>query len=164
MSKIVLTQKQFQEITKRLTEEKLSEQKETINEGYGDEYYEMECNVDIEYYGTNFKGNEINDVTGAKMRVTYHIDVEARSWGIKDISLYGISGPTEYEIEVNYYTSDDNEETETINLNLDWENIVKDEESGQGVISVGQTVTLTLENDENGNLICNQINVPVYTL
>jgi len=168
MSKIILTQAQLKEITKRLAEEQLQTSEIAQNEleegADDDDTYTTECDVDFDYHGTNFKGHEINDITGYKIRLSYRIDVEARSWGIKNIILHGISGPSDYEMEVDYYPDSDDSETETVNINLNWDEVEQDEESGQGVISVGQTITIHLGNDNEGNIICTGITVPVYTL
>lgn len=161
MGKIILTEKQMQEITKSIAQEEIR----MNEENYANSRYSMECNVRAEYYGgKTYKGGEINDITTSDIELTYDIDIEARSWGIKSISLYGIDGPSEIELEVYYIISDDNEQFETISIPLNWDNVEIEEEEGQGVITIGKDVTLTLENDENGNLICNQITVSVYTL
>ena len=161
MGKIILTEKQIKEITKAIAQEEI----QMIEENESNSRYAMRCNVQAEYYGgKTYKGGEINDITTSDIELTYDIDIEARSWGIKSISLYDIQGPSEIELEVNYMTSDDNDESETITIPLNWDNVEIEEEDGQGVITIGKDVTLTLDNDENGNLICNQITVSVYTL
>jgi hypothetical protein len=171
MSKIVLTQKQFQEITKRLTEEKLLEQKETINEGYGDEFYEMDCDVEIDIPMVKYKGYDVEGFNTPKIPVRYYIGIEARSWGIKDIYIHGISGPTEYEFEVEYYVSGDDDnmgetKTETITLNnIDWENLVETEkETDMGVICVGKEISMSVNPKEDGTYTCTNILVKEYSL
>jgi hypothetical protein len=160
MGKIILTEKQIKEITKAIAQEEIQMSEE--NEAY--KRYSMRCNVQLDYHNKTYKGAEINDIYASEIELTYDIDIEARSWGIKNISLYDIQGPSEIELEVDYYPNGDDSETETITIPLNWENIQTDEEEGEGVVTVGKDVTLTLENDENGNLVCNQINVTVYTL
>ena len=160
MGKIILTEKQIQEITKSIAQEEIRMNEE--NES--NRRYSMKCNVDVEYYDKTYKGAEINHIIASDIELTYDIDIEARSWGIKNISLYDIQGPSEIELEVHYYPNGDDSETETITIPLNWDNVEIEEEEGQGVITVSKDVTLTMENDENGGLICNQINVSVYTL
>jgi hypothetical protein len=160
MGKIILTEKQIEEITKSIAQEEMK-----INEeGDTNRRYSMRCNIQVDHYGKTYKGAEINDIITSDMELTYDIDIEARSWGIKGISLYDIQGPSEIELEVDYYPNGDDSETETITIPLNWDNVEIEEEEGQGVVTINKDVTLTLENDENGNLICNQINVIVYTL
>jgi hypothetical protein len=161
MGKIILTEKQIKEITKAIAQEEI----QMIEENESNSRYAMRCNVQAEYYGgKTYKGGKINDITTSDIELTYDIDIEARSWGIKGISLYDIQGPSEIELEVDYYPNGDDSETETITIPLNWDNIEIEEEEGQGVVTINKDITLTLENDENGNLICNQINVTVYTL
>ena len=134
-----------------------------LNEGLSDRY-SREVEVDVYAGNSLYKGNEINDISKYNMTLSYSIDIEAREWGIKDISLYGIEGPNELELEIDYYVDDSNTETEVITLPLDWEKLETDSNSGEGVITIGNTLEISLTNDESGNLVVSHMNLPVYTL
>ena len=86
MTQIILTETQLKNLTKRL------------NEDSTDSKYRMECEVDLNYFGAKYKGLEIDDITTSKMTLTFDIDMEGRSWGIKDISVYNVQGPSEIEL------------------------------------------------------------------
>jgi hypothetical protein len=58
---------------------------------------------------------------------------------------------------------DDAEDIE-ITLPLSWENVDIDFENGDGVITVGNEITIELSNDENGGIVVKSILVPVYSL
>lgn len=149
-----------------LTESQIKRLKRNLNEYYDNsDQYETKCKVTCESYDLNYKGNEINYIDGGyDIRVLCNIEIEARSWGIKNIGIYNITGPTEYEIEVNYYLNDDGDsKTERVPIKLNWDNIEIEEERS-GLICVGDEITLKLKNDESGNIVCGGITVPVYTL
>jgi hypothetical protein len=96
------------------------------------------------------------------MKVTYLIEMEHRSWGIKGISLYSIQGPSEIELTITPQVEDGEDIEITVPLN--WENVEEETQEGEGVITIGNEIELTLGNDESGNIIVSSIHVPVYTL
>lgn len=147
----------------RITEGQLERIKSQINEQGGDRY-NREVNVTFNGYRANYKGKEINDILPTKVRLSYDIEIEGRSWGIKDISLNGIMGPTELEAEIEYFIDEDNTETVTLPIKLNWDAVVREEEKGMGVITVGDDVEIELVNDSEGNLMIKEIRVTVYSL
>lgn len=148
-----------------LTENQLNMIKNHINEG-SDDRYRREVSIDLEYYRTSFKGNDINDIVCRdKMVLTFLIEQEHRSWGVKDISLYSIIGvENTLECEVEYFINENETKTETIELPLDWEKLETDSRNGEGVITIGDSLQIVLANDENGNLVVENMNIDVYTL
>ena len=80
------------------------------------------------------------------------------------ISLSGIMGPSELEAEVEYFIDNDNTDTVTLPMKLNWGMIVTEEEKGTGVITVGDDVEIELVNDSDGNLMVKEIKVIVYSL
>ena len=146
-----------------LTENQLDMIKNHINEGaIGGDRYENRVSVNVETYGVTINGNEVDWATCGDMRLTYQIDMEHRSWGIKGISLYDIQGPSEIEIEVTPQVED--AEDVYLNLSYDWSNVEQEEEEGEGVITIGNEITIKLANNENGEIYIESIHVPVYTL
>lgn len=151
MKKIILTENQLNMVKKR------------INEGaIGNDRYERRVKVNVETYGVTINGNDIDWATCGDMTLNYLIEMEHRSWGIKDISLYDIQGPSEIEIEVTPQVDD--AEDVYLNLSFDWNNVEKETESSESVITVGDEITIKLANNENGEIIIESIVVPVYTL
>ena len=147
----------------RITEGQLERIKSQISEQGGDRY-NREVNVTFNAYRANYKGHEINDVSSTRVRLSYDIEIEGRSWGIKGIYLGGITGPSEIETELEYYIDDDNTDTVTIPMKLNWELVVREEEKGMGGVSVGDDVEIELVNDAEGNLMIKEIRVTVYSL
>jgi hypothetical protein len=88
--------------------------------------------------------------------------MEHRSWGIKGISLYSIQGPSEIELTITPQVEDADDIDITVQLN--WENVEEETQEGEGVITIGNEIEISLGNDESGNIIVTSIHVPVYTL
>jgi len=148
--KIKITEGQFNRIKSRITE--------GVDNSYSDK-----IKLNFWYTGLNYKGVMLEEILPIDVTITYTIELEARPWGIKDIDLYGINGPSEIEVTANILEGDDVREI-TIPLVLNWEAIDKNEETGRGVVTVGEEGEVTLVNDNEGNLIVKKIEVPVYTL
>lgn len=154
MRKIILTENQV-----------LMVKKHVINESE-ENRYRRKVKVDI---GVNheqrYKGFEIDYVTPytSEIEVSYLIEQEHRSWGIKGISLYNIKGPSEIVAEITYYPDDSNDTmTDEITIPLDWENLSTDEVSN-GLITVGDELDITLYISENGEYSV-EMSIDVYTL
>ncbi len=148
----------------KITESQLERIKSSLNEGPSDKY-SKEVNINFNAYGNvKFNGMDINDISAVKVRLNYTIEIDARSWGIKDISLYSIEGPEELETEIDFYVDEDNTRIQPITFKLDWDNVELDEESDAGVVSIGDDVDVELVNDGQGNLVVKTVKVIVYTL
>ena len=146
-----------------LTENQLNMVKKHINEGaIGGDRYERRVKVHVETYGVTINGDDIDWATCGDMTLNYLIEMEHRSWGIKDISLYDIQGPSEIEIEVTPQVED--AEDVYLNLSFDWSNVEKETETSESVVTVGDEITIKLGNNDNGDIIIESIVVPVYSL
>jgi hypothetical protein len=151
MKKIVLTENQLKMVKKQVTESAV-----------GNERYGREVSVSVSTYGAKINGNDIDWAVCSDMKVTYLIEMEHRSWGIKGISLYSIQGPSEIELTITPQVEDADDIDITVQLN--WENVEEETQEGEGVITIGNEIEFNLGNDENGNIIVQSIHVPVYTL
>jgi hypothetical protein len=151
MRKIVLTENQIEMVKKHMNESAV-----------GNERYERQVSVDVNTYGVTINGEEIDWVTCSNMRLTYLIEMEHRSWGIKGISLYSIQGPSEIELTITPQVED--AEDIYITVPLSWENIEQETQEGEGVITIGNEIDINLGNDESGGIIVKSIHVPVYGL
>ena len=137
--------------------------KKQVTEGaIGNERYGRDVSVSVGTYGAKINGNDIDWAICSDMKVTYLIEMEHRSWGIKGISLYSIQGPSEIELTITPQVEDADDIEITVPLN--WENIEEETQEGEGVITIGNEIELSLGNDESGNVIVTSIHVPVYTL
>lgn len=151
MKKIVLTENQVQMVKKHVTESAV-----------GNERYGREVSVSVGTYGAKINGEDIDWAVCSDMKVSYLIEMEHRSWGIKGISLYSIQGPSEIELTITPQVEDADDIDITVQLN--WENVEEETQEGEGVITIGNEIELSLGNDESGNIIVTSIHVPVYTL
>lgn len=153
MKKIILTETQLQRVKNQL-----------IMEG-SEDTYSRDVKVSVYAGNKTYKGMEIDDIfPQTDMTVSYNISIEGRSWGIKDISLYGIKGPDSVEIEVSYYVDNDNTKSDTIVLPINWDELQTEDISGHGVVTVGDSIQIDLKNDTEGNLEIDTISMEVYSL
>ena len=119
-----------------------------------DSSYRVEVEVDINYYGSSFKGREINTISADKIVVTFDIEIEYRTWGINGISIWNIQGPSEIRIGVEYYGEEiESEDFENLNqdiiLKLDWNKIKIEEELEKGALTI-EKISIELINDPSG--------------
>lgn len=148
----------------KLTEGQMQRLKH-ISEGLEDKY-NTQVNVSfITSKDFNFP-YEINDIISTNTRVSFDIDVEYKSWGIKGISLYNIQGPETIEAEIEFYgENDDDIRTTTIPVKLDWENALKVEtESGTGLVTIDNDVEITLAGNSDTGFYAREIQLITYTL
>lgn len=136
--------------------------KHVTESAVGNERYGREVSVSVGTYGAKINGEDIDWAVCSNMKVTYLIEMEHRSWGIKGISLYSIQGPSEIELTITPQVEDADDIDITVQLN--WENVEEETQEGEGVITIGNEIEVSLGNDENGNIIVTSIHVPVYTL
>lgn len=142
MTQIIVTETQLKNLTRRLNEDSM------------DSKYRMECEVDLNYFGAKYKGLEIDDITTSNMTLTFDIDMEGRSWGIKDISVYNVQGPSEIEVEVVYYPEEGEDSIdETITIPINWENVDMQKDDELSYIGIGRNIQIDLTNNENGELV-----------
>lgn len=146
--KLIITESQLKRLKSRLTEQV-------------DNRYSTEVDLSFSTYRATYKGNKISEIPTIKATVYYDIEIEARSWGIEDISLYGITGPTEVDIDVYYYVNDNDEDVITLPISLDWDMITVEEKTGTGQVSIEKVIDIEMTNDANGNLIVKEIIVKV---
>jgi hypothetical protein len=147
MANFILTENQLKQLTKNLKEDMSTGGK-----------YRMECKVDLNYYGAKFKGFDVDDISTSNMFLTFDIDMEARSYGIKDISVYNVQGPSEIELEVLYFPNENEDSVdEVITLPLNWDNIEMEKDDELSHIGIGEMIQIDLINNENGELVVDGI-------
>lgn len=146
----------------KFTENQLKTAKKQLKEDIDNNRFERKVRTDIETYGVKINGQDIDWAVSGELNLSYLIDVEYRSWGIKDVSLYDIQGPSEIEIEITPQVED--AEDITLTLTYDWSNVERETETDRSVICAGSEITIKLGNNENGDVIIDSITVPVYVL
>jgi hypothetical protein len=127
--------------------------KTQLNESREDTYDVGKCDINLYYGELTYKGHEINDISAPEISFTFYIDMDIKSYGIRGISLYNPEGPSEIELEVSYYTGEDDDESEDIvTIPLDWENVNEDD-GDNGWIGYENRIEIRLKNDESGNIV-----------
>lgn len=167
MKKIKLSEKQLGMISEFVQNE-LDVTPETITESPNDDRYRRDgIEVSLYYTGVKYKGFEINHIDCTDMNLVFSIDQEHRSWGIKNIYIYGIEGEEKLELEIDYFANDNDDleqSVETITVDLNWDNLKVNNSEGSGVVTVGDDIEITLENDSEGNIIVKSMEIEVLTV
>lgn len=162
---MIITETQLTKINDLISENKV------ITED-SDNRYERKVQVRIGitpgyYQKLRYDNMVVEDITTDfnEMRLTYLIEQEHRSWGIKDISLYDIQGYSEIQAELHLYPEgSDDVMVKEITIPLDWENSLETESvDNEGVITVGDVLEIEVHIDENGELKT-KMSIEVYKL
>lgn len=179
MKKIVLTTEQMNKVTEYVSTEDLGSTE--INESTNDDRYEMKCKIDFNYASDlKFNGQEIEDIGyGLEYTLSFRIDQEHRSWGIKDISVYDVQGPEELDVEVKYYSSterdtgsawgDDTDygpllKEKYIKLKVDWDSSNYEKEQSSGMVGIDEDIEMELVNDSEGNIVVKEIGITTLSI
>lgn len=148
----------------RLTESQYERLKSLVKENV-ENRFNREVAVHFNYNGLTYKGCEVDEISPVKTRISFYIDIEYRSWGVASLNIYGISGEPEIETEIHYYPQGEEDTvSEQIKLSLKWDNVETDELKGQGIVSVGDYLSIDLGQDENGGFGAARMSIEVYRL
>ena len=147
----------------KLTERQVNMLKSSLNEGPSNQYTQ---NMDphLHYPRLKYKGLEINDIRVESFPLHFNIEIEARSWGIKSISLTNFSGPSSIKVVVEAYTHDDQLIEEEITLELPWENVKVYKGTGSTFIGVEKDIEIELGNEPDGGLYITQMSLDIYQI
>lgn len=145
-----------------LTEGQVERLKTVLKEGV-DSRYNREIGIDFDYYKAKYKGLPIDYVESIKIRVSFDIEIEARSWGLKGIEINGIKGPDSVEVLIQYYGPNDEELEDSYMIHLNWDALVTSDERNS-LVTVGDIMEVTLGNDAEGRLIVTKMELPLYKL
>ena len=145
-----------------LTESQVERLKTKLNEGL-DSRYNREIAIEFDYYKAKYKGLPIDYISPTNITVSFDINIDSRSWGLKSIDISGVSGPKNIEVKIQYYGTNDEEFDDWYEIQLDWERLITSEERN-GLITVGDIMEVTLGNDADGRLIITKMELPLYTL
>jgi hypothetical protein len=152
--KVALSQKQIETIKRHL------------NEDINSDRYERKVKVSVGCpSGYQYDGMILDDVSTYydEMRLTFLIEQEHRSWGIKDISIYDIQGYDEIEVELHLYAEGSDEPTiKEVMIPLDWSTLNVESEKSNGVITVGDVLQIIVH-VQDGKLVPELI-IETYSL
>ncbi len=129
-----------------ITENQLNMIKSSLNENINNERYERVVDVNVGIGGSpRYENMTLEDITTDynQMRLTYLIEQEHRSWGIKYISLTDIQGPDEIEVELHLYPDGSDDPTiKEVKIPLDWSKLEKNTNRGDGFVSIGDRLDI----------------------
>lgn len=159
---MIITESQMNKITNLLTESKVITEQ-------SDNRYERKVEVSVGTNGTyRYENMVVDEITTYfnEMRLSYLIEQEHRSWGIKGISLYDIQGYDEIEVELYLYPEDSNDSNDMIKkevkVPLDWSTLNVDTRDGEGVITIGDRLDISIH-IKDGKFVA-EMSIDVYTL
>lgn len=142
MKKIVLDETQADKLMNKLVSEQI-----TDNNRYSQE---VTCSFDYHNlkWGDNPNSNDVVDwIPDVKFNVSFTIDMEGRSYGIKGITIGDVRGPEEIDIEVSvmHEGSEDPELYPYVILKPDWYGRVTIENDANiGWIGIDQDIEMAL--------------------
>jgi hypothetical protein len=156
MGKMVITENQYKNLQKMINEEVSNR-------------YEMKVDVNVGTNGTyKYEGMVFDEATTYydEMRVTYLIDQEHRSWGIKNISIYDIQGYDDIEVTLYLYPENSNNSddvvTKEVKVPLDWSKLNVETIQGKGIVTVDNRVDIEIH-VQDGKLVP-ELRMQVYTM
>lgn len=156
MGKMVITENQYKNLQKMINEEASNR-------------YEMKVDVNVGTNGTyKYEDMVFDEATTYydEMRVTYLIDQEHRSWGIKNISIYDIQGYDDIEVTLYLYPENSNNSddavTKEVKVPLDWSKLNVETIQGKGIVTVDNRVDIEIH-VQDGKLVP-ELRMQVYTM
>lgn len=166
MKKIILTTEQLDKITEWVSSDMSEDQDlgETISSANSNNY-EMECDVDLDYYGVTYKGNEIDNIDTSSVKVIFDISMEHRSWGIKGIYVSVIDGSESLPLSIDYYPEgSDDHVNEEIEIPINWDSANEESSDSLGYIGIDQIVDIKLANNNEGDIVIESVIVKTSIL
>lgn len=125
-----------------------------------DERYNIKCEVELNYFGTEYKGQDIESLTAPKINVSFLMGMEVKSWGIQAINIYDVKGPSEIELDLEYYTDESEDPVrEEVVIPIDWGKVQMEENEELKHIGISNYIEFEIDNDNDGNLVISKINV-----
>lgn len=146
-----------------ITEAQHNRIKSLLKESVSTDSYTQEVTLNFDGYNSTLKNHEINYINPVKVNLNFYITFDVKSWGVRGISVYGISGPTEVEITVDYYDVDEEERSIEVPIRIDWESAVINEDK-LGFIGIDDSAEVTLVNDSEGNLVVKSVELTTSQL
>lgn len=147
----------------RLTESQFDRIQKKLNEG-AENSYSRTVQVSFYYHKAKINNFPIDSVMDTNITMKFTIEMEVRQWGIKDIVVGNIQGPSEIELDIDYWPNESEVLSTNMPLGIDWSIATIEKETGRNIISVGDEIEIYLVNNEEGKLVVQKILIPVYGL
>lgn len=164
MKKIVLTEQQAGKLISNITD---GENTTALSDGR----YHQKVKLDFNYYGGHatktYKGGEIDDIYEYEIDVSFLIKIDDGIQGIKGLIIYDVRGPKEIETEISYFpwdaerNGDEDPVTEKIKFIIPWRAIKFEEDYTLEYFGIGDKISLRLQNDPDGELMVQEVEVTI---
>lgn len=173
MKKVILTEQQTQKLIDRVVKEQVPAVRATeysMNDGR----YHVSATADFNYHTekTPYKGGQIDDITDAKMDVSFLIDIQHESYGITEIRIHDVKGPSKIQTTISYYPwngekdefGDEEPIEEQITIALDWRKVQVEKYAGIAHFGIEDTIYIKLIPDGQDGLMVKSIEVAANEL
>ena len=143
MKKIVLKESQVDKLMEKMVSEQITDNNR----------YTQEVTCSFGYHDLNFReGEKIDWIPDVKCNVSFTIDMEARTYGIKGVTVGDVRGPEEIEIEVSVLPegSEDPELYPRVMVQPEWRrNVIVHNDADIGWIGISPDIEIELAPGEN---------------
>lgn len=173
MKKFMLTEQQAKKLLTKIIKEQVPAMRATeysMNDGR----YHIKATADFNYYTekTQYKGGQIDDIIDTKMDVSFLIDIQHETYGITEIRIHDVKGPSEIQTTISYYPwngekdefGDEEPIEEPITINLDWRKVKIEKYAGIAHFGIEDTIYIKLIPDGQDDLIAKSIEVAANEL
>ncbi len=127
--------------------------------------YEQNVECDFDYHGVKYKGKDIEYIYRPEINLVFNIDIEYKRSGINGMYVNNIKGPEILELEIETYNETTDETlSDLITLQPNWEEANKEVENEARYIGIEDEIQITLKNDQDGNIVIDEIEIPVKEL
>jgi len=164
MKKLILTERQTQNLINKIVDEQVPAVR-TTEYAIDDGRYRIRCRFDFQYNDEfhKYKNGEIDNIEYGFAEVSFLIDIQHETYGIKEIIITDIKGPSVIKTKIKYYpegsSSEDEDwykkrQEEEITIPLNWKKLEVDD-SGYKMNYYGlhKIIDVNIVPDGNGGLI-----------
>ena len=164
MKKIILTEQQAQNLINKIVNEQVPAVRAT-EYTMDDGRYRMKCRFDFQYNDEfhRYKNGEIDNIEYGSGEVSFLIDIQHETYGIKDIIVTDIKGPDAIKTKIRFYpegsSSEDEDwynkrQEEEITIPLNWKKLeVDDDGYKMDYYGLYKVIDVNIMPDGNGGLI-----------
>ena len=134
-----------------------------LKEERGQNQFTTEVTVDVSFEnGATYEGRELVDINyydATTLKLNYIIDIELRSWGLKDVTVYGPSGDKSIEFQIQVESKEGEDETDFIDFvgTIDWDKVEMDREYGAEGYFISPS-SIELQFDKNCKFVQGTVN------
>jgi len=173
MKKLILTENQAQKLMDMIVQEQVPAMRATeyiMNDG---RYY-IKATLNFNYHTekTFYKGGKIDDILDTKVNVSFLIDIQHETYGITEIRVHDVKGPSKIQTTISYYPWNGEENEwgdielleETITIDIDWKKVRIEKYAGIAYFGIENIIYINLIPDGHDGLIVKSIDVTANEL